>query len=74
MNDSGVAVDGSAPGSGPAQDVVDEIVAQGGAAVPNFDSVATVEGGAAIIKTALDSFGRLDILVNTAGILRDRNS
>ena len=72
VNDPGVAVDGSGPSRGPAEDVAQEIVAQGGMAVPNFDSVATVEGGAAIIKTALDSFGRVDILVNTAGILRDR--
>jgi NAD(P)-dependent dehydrogenase (short-subunit alcohol dehydrogenase family) len=72
VNDPGVAVDGSGPSRGPAEDVAQEIVAQGGVAVPNFDSVATVEGGAAIIKTALDNFDRVDILVNTAGILRDR--
>ncbi len=72
VNDPGVAVDGSGPSRGPASDVAQEIVALGGVAVPNFDSVATVEGGAGIIKSALDSFGRVDILVNTAGILRDR--
>jgi NAD(P)-dependent dehydrogenase (short-subunit alcohol dehydrogenase family) len=72
VNDYGVAVDGSSPTKGPAADVADEIVAQGGRAVPNFDTVATVEGGESIIRTALDSFGRLDILVNVAGILRDR--
>jgi NAD(P)-dependent dehydrogenase (short-subunit alcohol dehydrogenase family) len=73
VNDHGVAVDGSEPGSGPAQDVVKEIAAMGGKAAANFDSVATVEGGASIVKAAVDGFGRLDILVNTAGILRDRD-
>ena len=72
VNDYGVAVDGSQPSSGPAQEVADEIKAKGGEAVANFDSVATMEGGENIIRTALDSFGRLDILVNVAGILRDR--
>ncbi|HEX5479741.1 MAG TPA: SDR family NAD(P)-dependent oxidoreductase [Dehalococcoidia bacterium] len=72
VNDFGVNVDGSAPSSGPAAEVADEIKAAGGKAVPNFDTVATVEGGEALVKTALDSFGRLDILVNVAGILRDR--
>jgi NAD(P)-dependent dehydrogenase (short-subunit alcohol dehydrogenase family) len=72
VNDYGVAVDGSSPSAGPAADVAQEIAAQGGKAVPNFDTVATVEGGENIVKTAVDSFGRLDILVNVAGILRDR--
>jgi NAD(P)-dependent dehydrogenase (short-subunit alcohol dehydrogenase family) len=72
VNDFGVAVDGTQPSEGPAKDVADEIVAAGGKAVPNFDTVATVEGGEGIIKTALDAFGRLDILINVAGILRDR--
>jgi NAD(P)-dependent dehydrogenase (short-subunit alcohol dehydrogenase family) len=72
VNDFGVAVDGSQPTEGPAANVVEEIRAAGGDAVPNFDTVATVEGGEGLIKTALDSFGRLDILVNVAGILRDR--
>jgi NAD(P)-dependent dehydrogenase (short-subunit alcohol dehydrogenase family) len=65
-------VDGTAPSTGPAADVAEEIRAAGGKAVPNFDTVATVAGGEALIKTALDNFGRLDILVNVAGILRDR--
>jgi NAD(P)-dependent dehydrogenase (short-subunit alcohol dehydrogenase family) len=73
VNDYGVAVDGSAPGSGPAQDVVEEIRAAGGQAVVNFGSVATVEGGKNTVKAAVDNFGRLDILVNVAGILRDRD-
>jgi NAD(P)-dependent dehydrogenase (short-subunit alcohol dehydrogenase family) len=72
VNDYGVAVDGSTPDAGPAADVAQEIVAQGGNAVPNFDTVATVAGGESLVKTAVDHFGRLDILVNVAGILRDR--
>lgn len=72
VNDFGVNVDGSAPSSGPAAEVADEIRAAGGKAVPNYDTVATVEGGENMVKMALDSFGRLDILVNVAGILRDR--
>ena len=72
VNDYGVAVDGNQPTEGPAAEVVKEINEAGGTAVPNFDTVATVEGGDNLIKTALDSFGRLDILINVAGILRDR--
>ncbi|HEY8489583.1 MAG TPA: SDR family oxidoreductase [Dehalococcoidia bacterium] len=72
VNDYGVNVDGTQPSSGPAQEVADEIKAAGGEAVANYDTVATMEGGENIIRTALDTFGRLDILVNVAGILRDR--
>ncbi len=72
VNDYGVNVDGSAPSSGPAAEVAEEIRAAGGKAEANFDTVATVEGGEALVKTALERFGRLDILVNVAGILRDR--
>jgi NAD(P)-dependent dehydrogenase (short-subunit alcohol dehydrogenase family) len=72
VNDYGVNVDGTAPSSGPANDVVEEIRAKGGKAVANADTVATVEGGERLVRTALDNFGRLDILVNVAGILRDR--
>ena len=72
VNDPGVNLDGSGSDAGPAQQVVDEIKAKGGNAVANMDSVATVEGGEAMIQTCLDSFGRLDILINVAGILRDR--
>jgi NAD(P)-dependent dehydrogenase (short-subunit alcohol dehydrogenase family) len=72
VNDFGVAVDGTQPSEGPAKDVADEIKAAGGNAAPNFDTVATVEGGEHMIQSALDAFGRLDILVNVAGILRDR--
>jgi NAD(P)-dependent dehydrogenase (short-subunit alcohol dehydrogenase family) len=72
VNDYGVNVDGSTPSEGPSQEVADEIKKAGGQAVANFDTVATVQGGEAMIKQALDAFGRLDILVNVAGILRDR--
>src|SRR3954447_3691055 len=72
VNDPGVNLDGSGGEGGPAQQVVDEIKAKGGSAVANTDSVATLEGGENMIKMALDNWGRLDILVNVAGILRDR--
>lgn len=72
VNDYGVKLDGTEPARGPADEVVDEIKKAGGAAVANYDTVATVPGGESIIKTAIDNFGRLDILVNCAGILRDR--
>jgi NAD(P)-dependent dehydrogenase (short-subunit alcohol dehydrogenase family) len=72
VNDLGAAVTGTGASQAPAEEVVAEIKKAGGEAVPNFDSVATVEGGENIIKTAVDKFGRIDILVNNAGILRDR--
>ncbi len=72
VNDLGAAVTGSGASQAPAEEVVAEIKKAGGEAVPNFDSVANVEGGENIIKTAVDKFGRIDILVNNAGILRDR--
>ncbi len=72
VNDPGVSVDGSGHDNGPADQVVAEITSAGGTATSNFDSVATADGGEAIIKTALDTYGRIDILVNNAGILRDR--
>ena len=71
VNDLGGATDGTG-GSRIADEVVEEIRSAGGSAAPNYDSVATVEGGQNIFQTALDSFGALDILVNNAGILRDR--
>ncbi|HQL01677.1 MAG TPA: SDR family NAD(P)-dependent oxidoreductase, partial [Smithellaceae bacterium] len=73
VNDFGGARDGSGTGAaGPADKVVDEIKAAGGEAVANYDNVATPEGGAGITKTAVDAFGKVDILINNAGILRDK--
>ena len=72
VNDLGGSVDGEGASNTPAQEVVNEIKAKGGDAVANGDSVATMEGGENIIKTALDNFGKLDIVVAVAGILRDR--
>jgi len=74
VNDFGGNRDGTGEGSfGPADKVVEEIRAMGGEAVANYDSVATSEGGRGIVNTALEAFGRLDILINNAGILRDRS-
>ena len=73
VNDLGGARDGSGEGSATAADkVVEEIKAAGGEAVANYDSVATPEGGEAIVQTAVDTYGKVDILVNNAGILRDK--
>lgn len=71
VNDVGAAVDGTGPATSAAQAVVDEITAAGGSAVANTDSVATDEGGKGIIATATEAFGRVDVLINNAGILRD---
>jgi len=71
VNDLGGAADGSGSGSSMADKVVGEIKAMGGQAVANYDSVATMQGGANIVKSAMDHFGRIDILINNAGILRD---
>ena len=71
VNDLGGSVDGTGSGNTAAQTVVDEITAAGGEAVANYDSVATPEGGQAIVQSALDAWGRVDIVVNNAGILRD---
>jgi NAD(P)-dependent dehydrogenase (short-subunit alcohol dehydrogenase family) len=72
VNDLGGALDGSGSSVSAAQLVVDEITAFGGSAAPNHDSVATSDGGQAIVTAALDAFGRVDVLVNNAGILRDK--
>ena len=74
VNDLGGARDGTgAGGQAMADKVVAEIKQAGGEAAPNFDNVATVEGGQNILKTALDAFDKVDILVNNAGILRDKS-
>jgi len=73
VNDLGGAVDGTGSSAGPAQKVVEEIEALGGAAVADGNSVATTEGADAMVKTALDAFGRVDIVINNAGILRDKS-
>ncbi len=73
VNDLGGARDGSGQGAtGPADKVVEEIKALGGEAVASYDSVATPEGGEAIVNKAVEVFGRVDILINNAGILRDK--
>jgi NAD(P)-dependent dehydrogenase (short-subunit alcohol dehydrogenase family) len=72
VNDPGSAVDGSGSSTFAADRVVEEITALGGIAAPNRDSVATSEGGQAIVQAALDAFGRVDVLINNAGILRDK--
>jgi NAD(P)-dependent dehydrogenase (short-subunit alcohol dehydrogenase family) len=72
VNDYGVAVDGTAPTSEVAAAVVREIEAAGGAAVANPSSVTTMEGGASIVQSAIDAFGRIDAVVCVAGILRER--
>jgi NAD(P)-dependent dehydrogenase (short-subunit alcohol dehydrogenase family) len=72
VNDPGVAMDGSEGSSKPADEVCEEIRAAGGQAIANHDSVARFDGGAAIVQTALDQWGRLDAVVCNAGILRDR--
>ncbi len=72
VNDLGGARDGTGKGSAMADEVVGELRAAGGEAVANYDNVATVEGGEAILKTALDAFGQVDVLINNAGILRDK--
>lgn len=72
VNDLGGDVDGVGADRAPAQQVVDEIKKAGGQAVANVENIATVKGGESLVQNAVDSFGQLDILVNCAGILRDR--
>ncbi|MFC6081573.1 SDR family oxidoreductase [Sphaerisporangium aureirubrum] len=73
INDLGGALDGTGASAGPAAEVAELIVKNGGEAVASTDSVATPEGAEAIVRTATDAFGRVDILVNNAGILRDKS-
>ena len=72
INDPGVNVDGTGFERGPADQVAEEVRALGGQAAANYDAVGTMQAGESLVKTALDAFGRVDILVNCAGILRDR--
>ncbi|MGH8925340.1 MAG: SDR family NAD(P)-dependent oxidoreductase [Acidimicrobiia bacterium] len=73
VNDLGGSVDGSGQGPSAADAVVAEIIDRGGEAVASYDSVSTPEGGEAIVSVALDKFGSVDIVINNAGILRDRS-
>jgi NAD(P)-dependent dehydrogenase (short-subunit alcohol dehydrogenase family) len=73
VNDLGGTRDGAGSDSSAASQVADEIKKAGGQAVPNFDSVATPEGAHNLVKTAVDAFGKVDVLVNNAGILRDKS-
>jgi len=73
VNDLGGSVYGSGSASSPADDVVNEIIKNGGEAIANYDSVATKEGGESIVQSALDNFGTVDAVINNAGILRDKS-
>ena len=73
VNDLGGSVDGSGSASSPADDVVNEIIKNGGEAIANYDSVVTKEGGESIVQSALDNFGTVDAVINNAGILRDKS-
>jgi NAD(P)-dependent dehydrogenase (short-subunit alcohol dehydrogenase family) len=72
VNDLGGALDGSSHAASPAEEVVAEIKAMGGEAVANHDNVAEWEGGQRLVQCALETYGTLHVLVNNAGILRDR--
>jgi NAD(P)-dependent dehydrogenase (short-subunit alcohol dehydrogenase family) len=72
VNDLGAAVDGSGDDRTPAEQVVDEIKEMGGEAIANADDVADWEGGQRVVNSAVEAFGDLHVLVNNAGILRDR--
>lgn len=71
VNDLGGANDGSGSDAGPAQEVVDEIIAAGGKAVANTDNISTWAGASNLVNQAVETFGQLDAVVNNAGILRD---
>jgi len=72
VNDLGGTMDGEGGSTGPAQEVADEIVAAGGEAVANTDDISTWDGAERLVRQAIDTFGGLDVLVNNAGILRDK--
>jgi NAD(P)-dependent dehydrogenase (short-subunit alcohol dehydrogenase family) len=73
VNDLGGAMDGTGSGTRAADEVVAEIEASGGEALASYDSVASAEGGEAIVAAAMDTFGAVDVVVSNAGILRDRS-
>lgn len=73
VNDLGGSLDGTGGDNAAAQNVVDEITDLGGTAVASYDSVSTAEGGAAIVAKAVETFGKIDVVVNNAGILRDKS-
>ena len=73
VNDLGGARDGTGAGTSMADGVVEEIKAAGGSAVANYGSVTDDDAAAGMVKSAMDNFGRIDILINNAGILRDRS-
>src|SRR6266566_5068121 len=73
VNDLGGAVDGTGGSSGPATDVAEQIGKNGGTAVVSADNVATPDGAEAIVQTAISEFGRVDAVINNAGILRDKS-
>ncbi|MHB1519381.1 MAG: SDR family oxidoreductase [Acidimicrobiales bacterium] len=72
VNDLGAEIDGTGSSTGPAGEVVDEVRSMGGEAVANGDDVSDFDGAGRLIQAAIDTFGGLDVLVNNAGILRDR--
>jgi NAD(P)-dependent dehydrogenase (short-subunit alcohol dehydrogenase family) len=72
VNDLGGSMDGEGNDKGPAQEVVDEIKAMGGEAIANTDDISDWDGAERLVQSAIDTFGGLDILINNAGILRDR--
>jgi NAD(P)-dependent dehydrogenase (short-subunit alcohol dehydrogenase family) len=72
VNDFGVGLDGSEPDTGPAHEVVDTIVSAGGEAVANTGDVADFASAREMVTQAIETFGRLDVLINAAGVLRDR--
>ena len=73
VNDLGGSADGTGGGSSMADQTVKEIIEKGGKAVANYDSVSTPQGGEAIVETAVEHFGKVDIVINNAGILRDKS-
>ena len=73
VNDLGGSVQGQGGDQAAAQIVVDEITAAGGKALANFDNIATPQGAQALVDAAMSAFGRVDVLINNAGILRDKS-